>query len=150
MGFCGGGIFCAGCTGRTGGHLAVAIALEGHPDPGQKFLDSKRLRNVVHRPGVQAGDLVHHSVPRRKEDHRRVLGLLEPPQDLHAAELGKHDIQKYQVIILLKGHVQGGPAVGGFVHPVTLVEELQFHEPGQLLLIFNYQNTCFHVLTSYC
>ena len=131
--------------GRLRG-LGGALA-QGRPDAGQQLLDGKGLGNVVVRPHVQAGHLIHHRVPGGEHDDGHLAFPPQPPQHLHAAEGGEHDVQQDELMLPGQGPVQPGAAVEGLLHLVALVAELQLYHAGQLLLVLDQQNFFRHVRT---
>ena len=117
------------------------------------------LAEVLHGMGlaVQGSDM-HESVT---VEHLRSLGI--PVAIGHSAQnLGQcdvvirtaaikddnpeiayareHDIQEQQVIFPALRLVQPRAAVEGLVHLVSLVQQFQLHEPGQLFFVLHQQN----------
>src|SRR5690554_2347988 len=74
----------------TGDHGADAPQVG--PDPGQQLLDRKRLDQVIIGAGIQAGDLVIHTVLGGQDDDGSVGGLADAPGDLKSVEYRQHQI----------------------------------------------------------
>ena len=72
---------------RGGGPLA-----QSRPDAGQQFFDGEGLGDIVVRPGVQAGHLVHHCVTGGEHDNRRLTFPPQTAEHLHAGHAWEHDV----------------------------------------------------------
>ena len=57
------------------------------------------------------------------------------PQHLHAVELRQQHIEQNQIVVALQRQVHGGAAVGGVLHLVALVLQLERHKAGDFLLV---------------
>ena len=73
------------------------MKLQRNPDPCQQFFNGKRLRNIIHRSGIQSRHLVHHRIPGGQKDHRRRIFRAEAAQDFDPVDPRQHDIQQDQI-----------------------------------------------------
>ncbi len=110
-----------------------------------QLLDGEGLGDVVVRPHVQAGHLVHHRVPGGEHDDGHLTLLPQAAEHLHARQGGQHDVQQHQVEFPRQGQLQSRAAVKGLLHLIALILELQLHHPGQLFLVLHQQNPFRHV-----
>lgn len=117
-------------------------ALQRHADPCEQLLNRKWLGQVIVGAGIEPGYLVHYGIARGNHNHRHVLVLADTSQDLHAVELRQQYIEQDQIVVALQRQVHGGAAVGGVLHLVALVLQLECHKAGDFLLVLYDQDPC--------
>ena len=121
--------------------LALGALAQGGADPGQQLLDGEGLGDIVVRPQIQAGHLVHGGVPGGEQDHRQGLVLpADAPQHLQPVEPGQHDVQQHQLVLPGQGHLQPGPSVKGLSGLIALIFQLQFDHAVEFFLILHDQD----------
>ncbi|MNN85368.1 hypothetical protein D3C81_2026500 [compost metagenome] len=74
-----------------------------------------------------------------EHDHGRGLELAEPGAYLHPVDAGKHQVQKNQVVILLKSQLQGGFPVLGFFNAIAFLLQIHAKKPADSFFIVDYQ-----------
>lgn len=84
--------------------------------PGLDLQNVKGLRDVIVRAVLQAQNLIHIIALGRQHDNRHIGKLANLLADLKAVQLWKHHIQKYDIILLRSGILQGLLAIVGAVH----------------------------------
>lgn len=117
-------------------------ALQRHADPCEQLLNRKWLGQVIVGAGIEPGHLVHHGIARGDHNHRHILVLADTPQDLHTVELRQQHIEQNQIVVALQRQVHGGATVGGVLHLVAFVLQLERHKAGDFLLVLYDQNPC--------
>ena len=68
--------------------------------------------------------------------------LADAPQHLHTVELRQQHVEQNQIVVALQRQVHGGAAVGGVLHLVALVLQLECHKAGDFLLVLYDQDSC--------
>lgn len=68
--------------------------------------------------------------------------LADAPQHLHAVELRQQYIEQNQIVVAFQRQVNGGAAVGGVLHLVALVLQLECHKAGDFLFVLYDQDPC--------
>ena len=124
------------------------VEFQSHADPCQQFFYCKWFRDVIDCSRVKSRYFVHHRVPGGEKDHRYFFLSQKPSQHFQPVKPRKHDIQKDEIIVVLKRHVQRLPSVTGFLDRVSLMHKFQFNEPGKFFFIFHKKNCCCHPYTS--
>ena len=66
--------------------------------------------------------------------------LAHAPQHLHTVELWQQHVEQNQIVV--QRQVDGGAAVGGVLHLVALVLQLERHKAGDFLLVLYDQDSC--------
>ena len=117
-------------------------ALQRHTDPCEQLLNGKRLGQVIVGAGIESCHLVHHGIACGDHNHRHIFVLADAPQHLHTVELRQQYIEQNQIVVALQRQVHGGAAVGGVLHLVALVLQLECHKAGDFLLVLYDQDSC--------
>ena len=129
-------------------HLAgrLAAAAQHRPDPGQQFLQTERLDQVVVGSLVQRQHAVGFLAACRHDDDGRVAGLAQPPAHLDAVDVGQAEVEQHDI-----GHrpverrLAGGDAAGFVAGPGQPADQLG----SDARVIFHHEypaKTCVHGL----
>ena len=106
-----------------------------------QLLHGERLDEIVVGAGLKALDLVLELIARREHQHRRrALDLLaQLAADREAVEGRQHEVEDNDVVVMGRGKVQPGDAVGGIVERVALGLEIVADVLGDVSMVFYYQ-----------
>ena len=131
----------------NGKYLLLPVkSSEHHLNPGNQFLHSKGLHNIILCPAVQASYPVSHFIPGCHVDDRYRTDLCHHLKSVH---IRKVNVQKDDVGPFLLCRSQGLPAGICLTASVTCHGEGSLHQFIYGRLIFHYQNIC-HLYLPFC
>src|SRR5215471_4073406 len=109
----------------------------------QELVEREGLGQVVVGAEIEPGHLVGYAVARGEHDDRRVhAGLARGLEDAEAVALGQHDVEDDQIVgVAPEDKVQGGIAVGGRLHGVSLFLQPLPDEAQDLPIVLDHENT---------
>lgn len=123
-----------------GADRRTARAAQDGADPGQEFVRTEGLRQIVIGPRIQTGDAVVLLGPRGQHNDGGLGAAAEVAQHLEAIKPGHHDIEKKQVELAFKSSRQAsGPVVDRFQPEAALSEKL-LHERREFRIVVNQEN----------
>ena len=128
---------------------AVAGVAAGPPDagraPGEELVERERLRQVVVRAGVQAGDPISDLRPRRQhEDRDGAAARAHPPTDAEAVDARHHPVQHDEVRFVGHDRLESVAAVGHRLDIVTLQLEGEGEGLPDRAIVFGNQHPRAH------
>ncbi len=106
-----------------------------------ELVERERLREVVVRPGVEAGHAVVDRVARREHEDRRPHALVaETAADLEAVAAREHDVEEDRVVRRRHRHPERVLPAPGDVRGVALLAQAAGEQVRELLLVLDHEH----------
>jgi len=110
-------------------------------DAGEQNSEGEGLGHIIVGASVEAFDDVGNGVAGGEhQDGNVLLDFAETLSDLNAVESGQHDIEEYEVELVVFGEGDGGEAVVGQANGVIVFFEAAAEDLGHSCFVFDYED----------
>ena len=116
--------------------LGVAAQLGFHA--GRQLQRVKRLHHIVVRSCSKSQNLIQIRRFRAQHDDGDIVGLPDLTAHLKAVHARHHNVQQHQMDIFFFQNFQALSGVLRLKHPVTVADQINLHQLGNLLLIVDH------------
>ena len=130
---------------RAAVELALGMAggtPQQRPNTGEHFLEVKRLRHVIVRPGIEALDLVAPAIPRGEDqDGHGAAGSTPRLEHGESVHLRQADVQDHGIIRFALAEIVPLLAVEGTIDRIAGIGESRRELPIEIRIILDHEET---------